>query len=287
MFIARGLAASGIAVIAFFMAAVLPSATWPLIDGDVWWHLRAGEEILATGAVPRADSWSFTAFGTPWISQDWLTNAAMAAIRGTDPLGETVLSLTFGLLVVAAFAVLWRTIGVRNPAVRWAWRIVWLTLGLILAAPVLGVRVQIVDLLLSAVVLWLLARYLVDRQRRWVVALPFVAAAWANLHAGWPMLFLLGGAVLVGEAGDRLLHRSVSPGPLEPRQLRDLGLALIVAFGALALNPNGTALWGYPAARHRQLGDQPVHPRVVPGDRRPAPLGRRTWRSCSWRSSRP
>ncbi len=38
----------------------------------------------------------------------------MAAIRGTDPLGETVLSFAFGLLVVAAFAVLWRTIGVRN-----------------------------------------------------------------------------------------------------------------------------------------------------------------------------
>ena len=41
--IARGLAASGTAVIAFFVAAVLPTATWPLIDGDVWWHLRAGE----------------------------------------------------------------------------------------------------------------------------------------------------------------------------------------------------------------------------------------------------
>ena len=246
MFLARGLAASGTAVIAFFMAAVMPAATWPLIDGDVWWHLRAGEDILATGAVPRTDTWSYTAFGAPWISQDWLTNATMAAVRGVGPLGETALSLLFGLIVATAFAVLWRTIGVRNPAVRWAWRIVWLTLGLVLAAPVLGVRVQMVDLLLSAVTGWLLARYLMDRRRRWVIALPLLSAAWANLHAGWPILFLLGGALVVGEAADRLFRRSVEPEPLSLEQLRDLSLALVVAFGALALNPSGTALWGYP-----------------------------------------
>jgi hypothetical protein len=244
--IARGLAASGTAVIAFFVAAVLPTATWPLIDGDVWWHLRAGEEVLATGAVSRFDSWSIPSMGREWISQDWLTNSAMAAVRGSGPLGEAALSVTFGLVVVAAFAVLWRTMGVRNPDVRWAWRIVWLTAGLILAAPILGVRVQVVDLLMSAIVVWLLAHYMDDRRRRWLVALPILAAVWANLHAGWPMLFLLGGALLVGETIDRLWRRPGTPEPLAGGELRDLALALVFAFGAIALNPNGTGLWTYP-----------------------------------------
>ena len=243
---ARGLAASGTAVIAFFVAAVLPTATWPLIDGDVWWHLRAGEEILATGAVPRFEEWSILGFGRPWVSQDWLANVIMAAVRGTDPLGETVLSFAFGLVVVAAFAVLWRTIGIRNTSVRWAPRIVWLMLGLILAAPVLGVRVQVLDLLLSAAVAWLLAHYVADRRRRWIAGLPVVAAAWANLHAGWPILFLLGGALVVGEAIDRAWRRSVDPEPLRWADLRDLVLALVAAFAALALNPNGMALWAFP-----------------------------------------
>jgi hypothetical protein len=243
---ARGLAASGTAVIAFFVAAVLPTATWPLIDGDIWWHLRAGEEILTTGVIPRFDSWSLTSFGAPWISQDWLTNTVMAALRNSGAPGETALSFLFGLVVVAAFAVLWRTIGVRNPDVKWAARIVWLMVGLVLAAPILGVRVQILDLLLCAIVVWLLAHYIRDRRRRWLVALPVLAAAWANLHAGWPMLFLLGGALLVGEAVDRRWRRSLSVEPLNWGQLRDLGLALVVAFAALALNPNGPALWIYP-----------------------------------------
>jgi len=244
--LARGLAASGTAVIAFFVAAVLPTATWPLIDGDVWWHLRAGEQILATGVVPRFDTWSIPSQGSEWISQDWLTNTAMAAVRGIGPLGQTALSFMFGLVVAAAFAVLWRTIGVRNPAVRWAARIVWLTAGLILAAPILGVRVQIIDLLLSAIVVWLLAHYTDDRRRRWLMALPVVAAAWANIHAGWPMLFLLSGTLLVGEAIDRWWRRSGTPEPLTVGELRDLAVALVVAFAALALNPNGAALWTYP-----------------------------------------
>ncbi|MGH2489644.1 MAG: hypothetical protein ACRDFR_08515, partial [Candidatus Limnocylindria bacterium] len=246
MFLARGLAASGTALIAFFMAAVLPSATWPLIDGDVWWHLRAGEGILATGVVAREDSWSILGQGREWISQDWLANAVMAAVRGMGPLGQTALSFLFGLVVVTAFAVLWQTVRIRNPAAGWASRMVWLTGGLILAAPILGVRVQVLDLLLSAIVAWLLARYVMDRRRRWLVGLPVVAAAWANLHAGWPMLFLLGGALLVGETIDRARNRPLTPEPLNWTQLRYLGLALVAAFGALALNPNGTALWAYP-----------------------------------------
>ena len=36
---------------------------------------------------------------------------------------------------------------------------------------------------------------------------------WANLHAGWVLVFLLGGAVLVGEAVDRLLKRRLEGTP--------------------------------------------------------------------------
>jgi hypothetical protein len=246
MAFARVLSASRTAVIAFFVAAVLPAATWPLIDGDVWWHLRAGEEILATGTIPHVDTWSILGYGRPWVSQDWLANVKMAALRGSDPLGDTFLSFGFGLVVVAAFGVLWRTVGVRSAGISWAPRIVWLMLGLVLAAPVLGVRIQVLDLLLSAVVAWLLAHYVADRRRRWIAALPVVAAAWANLHAGWPMLFLLGGALVVGEAADRILMRGMEPEPLSWRDLRDLAVALLLAFAALALNPNGAALWAFP-----------------------------------------
>jgi hypothetical protein len=240
-------AAATAAVVGFFAAAVLPRATWPLIDGDVWWHIRAGEEVLSTGTVPRTDSWSIVARGEPWTSQDWLANTLLAAGNGLGPWGQTALSLLFGAFTVLAFWILWRAVALREPRVGWASRVIWLSIGLTLAGPVMGVRVQVLDLLLATAVIWILWRYLVDPRRRWLIGLPLVAILWANLHAGWVLLFLLGGAVLAGEATDRLLRRR--PGDLPPlgwRKLRDLGTALLLSAAALAINPNGIDLYAYP-----------------------------------------
>ncbi len=242
-----GFAASSAAVVGFFAAAVLPRATWPLIDGDVWWHIRAGEEVLRTGRIPNVDSWSIVGAGRPWTSQDWLANVLLALGNDMGEWGRTALSFLFGAFTVLALWILWRAIALRLPSVGWASRIVWLSVGLLLAGPVMGVRVQVLDLLLATAVLWVLWRYQVDPSRRWLVALPAIAALWANVHAGWILLFLLGGAVLVGEVADRILRRE--PGgqrPLRWGQIRDLAVALIASVAALALNPNGLALYTYP-----------------------------------------
>jgi hypothetical protein len=244
---AGGFAAASAAVIGFFVAAVLPRATWPLIDGDVWWHIRAGHDVLATGSVPRTDTWSLVAAGKPWTSQDWLANVILAAGHQLGPWGDTALSFLFGGFTVLAFWLLWRAIALRVPAIGWASRIVWLSIGLALAGPVMGVRVQVLDLLLATGVIWLLWRYLVDRRRRWLVGLPLLTILWANLHAGWVLLFLLTGAVLVGEAIDRGWGRELDGQPaLRWTELRDLLIAILASLAVLIVNPNGTDLYGYP-----------------------------------------
>src|SRR5439155_19698852 len=64
---------------------------------------------------------------------------------------------------------------------------------------------------------------------------------------GWLLLFLIGGAVLVGEAVDRVLKRNlIGAAPLGWSELRDLALALAASAGVLIANPNGVALYGYP-----------------------------------------
>ena len=243
----RGVPASAAAVVGFFAAAVLPRATWPLIDGDVWWHIRAGEEVLRTGTVSRVDTWSIVGAGRPWTSQDWLANVMLAAGNSLGPWGQTALSFLFGAITVLAFWILWRAIALRVPQIGWASRIVWLSIGLVLAGPVMGVRVQVLDLLMAALVVWICWRYLVDPRRRWLLGLPAVALVWANLHAGWILLFLLVGATLVGETADRLLKRQLNgPPALSWAQLRDLAAALVISLAALAINPNGVALYAYP-----------------------------------------
>ena len=41
-------------------------------DSDTGWHVRNGEAILSTGAVPRGDRFSYTRDGSPWFAWEWL-----------------------------------------------------------------------------------------------------------------------------------------------------------------------------------------------------------------------
>jgi hypothetical protein len=239
----RGIPASAIAVAAFFALVALPRPAIPLIDGDVYWHIRAGEAVLDTGSVPNTDTWSMVGEGMRWISQDWGSNVLFALGWRAGELGPSLLSIGWALLVVVALAVLWWGFKRRHAGAGWLGRIVWLAAGLIVAGPVLGVRVQVVDLTLAAAVLACLWAFEADRRLRWLVALPLLTLAWANLHAGWPILFLLGGAVLVGEGADRLLGRGT---PLGWQDLGRLAAALAVSVPMVAINPNGADLYLYP-----------------------------------------
>jgi hypothetical protein len=239
----RGIPASAIAVAAFFALVALPRPAIPVIDGDAYWHIHAGETILDTGSVPKTDPWSIVGEGLRWTSQDWGSNVLHALGWRAGELGPSVLSIGFALLVVAALAMLWWGFKRRHPTAGWLGRIVWLAAGLIVAGPTLGVRVQVVDLTFGAAVLACLWAFEADRRWRWLVALPLITLLWANLHAGWPLVFLLGGARIVGDAVDRLLTRG---SPLPWADLGRLGAALAASVPMIAINPNGVDLYLYP-----------------------------------------
>ena len=42
-------------------------------DPDLWYHLKIGEIIWNTHSIPRVDLFSFTAYGHPWMAQEWLS----------------------------------------------------------------------------------------------------------------------------------------------------------------------------------------------------------------------
>lgn len=243
----RSATAGSVLLVAFFAVVVLIRAVQPLVDGDVWWHIRAGETILRDGAVPDTNTWTIAGNGYRWTSQDWLSNLVMAVLYGGGGLGLTLLSLFFGAIVVVAFVLLWDAARRREAAVPSVVGVLFLGAGLVVAAPVLGVRVQTIDVLWIAVTVWLLWGFVADRRWRWLAAMPLLSVAWANTHAAWPLLFVLGGAVLVGEMLDLLLRRQVGGhAPLQPKELVALGGALALSVPALLLNPNGADLLAYP-----------------------------------------
>ena len=95
-------------VIAIFLLGIaFVFGTNPKIfgDGDVSWHLAAGQWIIDHRKVPTTDPFSYSAFGKPWMAHEWLSEVVMAATfkfagyGGVAVLVALSLSLTF--LVIA------------------------------------------------------------------------------------------------------------------------------------------------------------------------------------------
>ena len=66
-----------------FLAIALPvlAATIANLSSvDLTYHLRAGAEILAGGGIPTTDTWTFTAFGQPWVDQQWGAQVILAGV---------------------------------------------------------------------------------------------------------------------------------------------------------------------------------------------------------------
>ena len=178
-------------------------------DADAGWHIRTGEAILSTGALPRTDPYSFTRAGEPWFAWEWGTDVLMGAVHRAGGLG--------GVALVYAAAI---------GAGVWLWfRLHWLAggnffLAAALAAPLLS-TCNLHWLARPHVVSWiflLAAVFQAERVSRGqgqppLAAIAAASALWANLHASFffaPALALLYGAAhflhpLIWEA-DRAEH---------------------------------------------------------------------------------
>ena len=65
-------------LLVLFLALTFLLGAFPLKDTDFWWHLRTGDLIRQNGAVPRADNYTFTVQGAPWIDLHWVFQVAIS-----------------------------------------------------------------------------------------------------------------------------------------------------------------------------------------------------------------
>lgn len=210
----------------------------PAADPDFWWHLRTGQLIAEAGAVPRADPFSFTKAGAPWIAHEWLTELLLFGLYRTG--GYGLLIFVFSLIITAAFLLVY----LRSPARPYATGFVVL-LAALASAPIWGVRPQMVSLLFTAVFLFLLDIF--QEKSRWqaLLPLPLLTALWVNMHAGYLLGLAVVGLHLAGEIIEILavLFRRAKP------SLRKAGLLAAALFACLLAslaNPNTWRILVYP-----------------------------------------
>jgi len=225
------------------------------LNTDVFWQLASGNWMLSHHAIIRADMFSYTVRGRPWVSEEWGFQVLLAWM--VHHIGNVSYWLVSGgacVMALVASAMRWRRLGAGG---LWTAALsiptaIALFLGL---AP----RPQDLSYLLFALELLLLT--LARRQRGWLVCLPWLFLLWSNLHGS----FVLGLGVLVLElilavtfalrakatvrAGflqlsdtrERRSQLYVS----QPLRALDATTLFVTCALATLVNPHGIGLWSY------------------------------------------
>lgn len=170
-------------------------------DAGIGWHIRTGQQILATHAIPREDSFSSTMAGKPWFAWEWLYDLAVGQLEAT--LGLNGVVWLTASVIAAVFAWMFRLLIARGTNVLVALVLVLLAVSAsmihFLARP------HVVSWLFTLAWFWILdssERDAADgrggRGARWLWALPLMMLVWVNVHGGFLVGFVLLGIFLVG-----------------------------------------------------------------------------------------
>jgi hypothetical protein len=197
------------------------------MDPDVFWHLKAGEWILANRAIPRTDIYSWSAYGRSWTDHEWFWQV-----------------LTGSVFKHAGLIGLWAVVFVAGAAIGLTIRKALTGTGanedLATLAGALSV-VMLLDWLKpwpQAGVYILFAAYLyLSLKRDWgwrdVLCVALLGILWGNIHASAILLPLL----LLAEFAWYLLF--------EKRFDRWRLAAAVVSAMAILANPYGVGIWAY------------------------------------------
>lgn len=242
--------------------ASLALATWcaallavPLHDGDLWFHLSGGRQLVERGAVPRVDELTLARAGVPWIDLHWgfqlLAYGAWCAAGalGLGLLG-CALALALAMSTIAAARELLRGEGLDDeraallaPFAALPW------IPALALRPVL--RPELLSFLLLALLAWALARFARRSSRRAALAAVLLQVALANTQGLFVLGWLLAAALL-------------APLALEPARRGGVILCGALLLAAPLANPYGVEGWLFPWVLWTRIdGSAPVFARIA------------------------
>jgi hypothetical protein len=210
-----GLALLFILPIAFFLS---------ITPHDYWFYVRIGRDILESGVIPRADTFSYTHAGRPIFYQPWLSAVIFWLAHSLG--GATLTYLLKGISIALAYGMIW--ILMRNAGTGAKLATVLVILLGFSSSMNWSMRPQILAYPLFAITLWTLWHWQNGRAK-WLWALPIVTLLWINLHGSFILAFILMGSVLLFGTGDR----------------KKLALWSVVCLLVTLINPRGIFVWQF------------------------------------------
>ncbi len=225
----------------FFLAILFSFSTGVLSqkllgDAGTGWHIRAGEQILATHSIPRTDSFSISTANKPWFAWEWLYDASIALVHQLLGLNGVVLVTAF--VIALTFALSLRLTLRRGATLPVAVFLALLAAGAstihFLARP------HVFSWLLLVIWFELLDGSASRNSARLLWWLPPIMLLWVNVHGGFLLGFVLAVIFLGGKGFDywRMPEQRVVFKPW----INSLGLVTAVSFLVTFINPYGYKL---------------------------------------------
>lgn len=225
-------------LIVFFAATIFNLFFNAEVDNDLWWHLKIGQDILATHLIPKTDIYSFTAFGEKVVDHEWLAEyitASVVSVFGYP--GILLIKYLAGISTLCFFVLL---LSLYNLTIFECLPIV------LLAATIFSKgfapRSQIYTYLIFSALQYIFCKWHVALKNNaitnntniiYVIALSLLFAIHANLHGGF-LLCIISFAIFIGVC---MLQRYFSI---------IFGLSsLLLAFAATLFTPYGIGLYLY------------------------------------------
>jgi hypothetical protein len=210
------------------------------VDPDLWWHIKIGEDILASHHWPTADAYSFTAAGQHWLANEWLGDVLLAvAYRagGLRALGASFIII--GSLIALALY-FFATLRCGNPKVGFLVSAVLLNLAVVS----FNLRPQMLAYLFLVLALIILERFR-QGKRAALWLLPALVLLWVNTHGSWIVGVAALGVYLAGGL------RKISLGNLETRpwsttDRRWLTIVFALCVLATLITPYGASIAKFP-----------------------------------------
>jgi hypothetical protein len=176
-----------------FVFFVLLKNSFGYLDPDFGWHLKTGELIYQTRAVPDLNYEDYTLEGKTWVDHEWLMNLVTYAIYHN--FGYIAVNVFFALLIIAVLLIqLWFAGKLFLRDNRGLFLFLALQLfGLWAALPHFGVRMQEITIFCLLLLTIIIFFYNQNKNYRILFWLPLLFLFWASAHAGFLIgLFILG-----------------------------------------------------------------------------------------------
>lgn len=226
-------------LIAFTFGALGPHLLW---DADIGWHIRNGQNILATHAIPRTDGFSATLRGRPWYAWEWLYDLGIGCIH--DHLGLNGVVFFSGLVIALTLALVFRFALLRGGSVPIT--MVFFLICTVASSIHFLARPHLISWLITVVWFWILdssdgqqIKGSPDQRLWWLPALMLV---WVNVHGGFVMGFVLIAIFLAADLLKLVRCRDTEQRKTASRHAGRVGVIFGVSALASLANPYGYKL---------------------------------------------